>query len=111
MSEHPFGSIVGRVAALVGSVAVIVVAWFVGARRGGDFSGTDSSVQQMLGSEDWATWFQRLVWHPSGELESGLFALQAAIGAAVLGYVVGALHERRRAQQAPAPGHDDPTHP
>ena len=34
---------------------------------------------------------------PAGEVESGLFALQAALGAGVLGYVLGRLRGRRTA--------------
>jgi cobalt/nickel transport protein len=34
---------------------------------------------------------------PSAEVESGLFALQAAIGGALTGYVIGRLHGKRSA--------------
>jgi cobalt/nickel transport protein len=39
-------------------------------------------------------WFEGWWSPPSGEIEGFLFALQAAVGAAVLGYVVGARRTR-----------------
>ena len=42
-----------------------------------------------------------------GEVESGLFALQAAIGAGILGFVLGTFRERRKRSTETAPNADD----
>ena len=43
-------------------------------------------------------WFQPLLPPAGGEIESGLFALQAGLGGVVLGYTFGVLRERRRSR-------------
>ena len=64
----------------------------------GSFSGTDDVASQAIeaarpGYERWTTPF----WEPpSKEVESTLFALQAAFGAGILGYVLGRRHGSRR---------------
>ncbi|RBY90349.1 energy-coupling factor ABC transporter substrate-binding protein [Blastococcus sp. TBT05-19] len=69
-----------------------------------EYGGTDAAVTEQLEADGYTPWFDSL-FSPAGEVESGLFALQAALGAGVLGYVLGRLHGRRRAA-ASAPGRD-----
>lgn len=92
-------------ACLAAAVLIVAVSWLL-APRGGDgesFAGTDASVVGQLEESGVERWFEPLFSPGSAELESGLFALQAAAGAGVLGYALGRLHERRRARsQAPA---------
>lgn len=62
------------------------------------FGGTDAAATEMVeeANPDYEPWFSPLFEAESGEIESGLFALQAAIGAGVLGFALGALWQRNR---------------
>lgn len=73
------------------------------------FSGTDSQATTTITELDpgYEPWFTSLVELPSGEVESGLFALQAALGAGVLGYAIGVLRTRS-VQRRTAPAADAP---
>ena len=51
-------------------------------------------------SSGYRPWFELPFRIPGGEVESGLFAMQAALGGIVLGFVVGKLHERRKGKRA-----------
>lgn len=58
---------------------------------GAEFAGADDQVSAVLEQDhpDYLVWFQPLWEPPSGEIESLIFALQAAIGAGIMGYVLG----------------------
>lgn len=58
------------------------------------FGGTDSAVTEILEDHGVEPWFSPIFEPGSGEIESGLFALQAAIGGAVLGFALGQLRGR-----------------
>lgn len=62
----------------------------------GEYAGTDSIAQSAIEASHGATpWAEPLWSPPSGEIESLLFALQAAIGAGLIGYAIGRRHGAR----------------
>ena len=68
------------------------------------FAGTDSVATSTIqeSNPDYEPWFQPFFQPESGEVESGLFALQAALGAGVVGYALGNLRGRKAARDESA---------
>ena len=61
------------------------------------FGGSDAAVTAILEDEHGALpWFSPIFEPGSGEIESGLFALQAAIGAGFIGYYLGVARTREK---------------
>ncbi|MFF0829095.1 energy-coupling factor ABC transporter substrate-binding protein [Brevibacillus sp. NPDC003359] len=56
-----------------------------------EFGGADGVAEEAIKeiSPNYEPWFQPLIEPPGGETESLLFAVQAALGAGVVGYAVG----------------------
>lgn len=91
--------------------------WFAAvpsAEPGGEapaaFAGADARAQQAIGAiaPNYKPWFAPLFEPPSGEIASLLFALQAALGAGVIGFWLGmsVARERERRRAAPVAGQD-----
>jgi cobalt/nickel transport protein len=70
-----------------------------GQAEGEAYAGSDSSATAAVEelSPGYQPWFTPLFAPSSGEVESGLFALQAALGAGAFGFVLGRLSGRRSA--------------
>lgn len=93
--------VIGRtgVAIIVGLIVVVMlVALFLGGRAsaGEDepFGGADAIATEQLEEDGHEPWFEPIYEPAGGEIESGLFALQAGLGGVVLGYVFGRLRGR-----------------
>lgn len=53
------------------------------------YGGADSSAEEAITDQGYTPWFTSIWEPPSGEIETLLFSLQAAIGALIIGYFVG----------------------
>lgn len=67
------------------------------------FKGSDNQAEGVIQAvaPDYKPWFHSILKPSSGEIESLLFALQAALGAGFIGYYVG--YSRGRAKQSDTP--------
>jgi cobalt/nickel transport protein len=79
-------------------LAVLPVVFGMGDHKEEPFAGADTQAETAIteNDPDYKPWFSPLYEPPSGEIESGLFALQAALGAGVVGYMFGVKRTRRR---------------
>ncbi|ODG97869.1 cobalt ABC transporter substrate-binding protein CbiN [Nostoc sp. KVJ20] len=70
--------------------------------RGGEFAGADGKAEEAINEiqPEYKPWFKSFFEPASGEIESLLFASQAALGAGVVGYAIG-LYKGRSQQQKP----------
>ncbi|MFI8091890.1 energy-coupling factor ABC transporter substrate-binding protein [Streptomyces sp. NPDC086080] len=84
--------------ALVAALAVLPLVLGLGDHKEEPFTGADGEAETAITeiAPEYEPWFSPLYEPPSGEVESGLFALQAAIGAGVLSYYFGLRRGRRQ---------------
>ncbi|NYB52214.1 MAG: energy-coupling factor ABC transporter substrate-binding protein [Methanobacteriaceae archaeon] len=90
--------------ALVAIIAILPLAIYSGMGEDqGFFGGADDAAGTVVEETGYQPWFSSIWEPPSGEIESLLFALQAAIGAIIIGYVLGYLNgqakERKKIEQ------------
>lgn len=100
---------------LLAAAAAVIIAPLVLPGIEGEFKGSDDQATDAItsASPGYEPWFQPLWKPPSGEIESLLFALQAALGAGFLGYMIGRRHgaqakdqpSRTAAKAAPSASH------
>ena len=80
-------------------VIILLVAWPLLTIRDSEFGGADglgAKTVQTLAPDYNSAWITNWWEPPSGEIESALFALQAAIGGLLIGYGFGFLHGRAK---------------
>ncbi|RII09209.1 Cobalt transport protein CbiN [Streptomyces sp. YIM 130001] len=84
----------------VAALAVIPLVFGLGDHKEEPFAGADGEAETAITEiePDYEPWFTPLYEPPSGEIESALFALQAAIGAGVLAYYFGLRKGRRQGE-------------
>ncbi|MEU7318567.1 energy-coupling factor ABC transporter substrate-binding protein [Streptomyces sp. NPDC007083] len=89
---------------LVAALAVLPLALGLGDDKEEPFAGADAQAETAITElePDYEPWFSPLYEPPSGEIESALFALQAALGAGVLAYYFGLRRGRRQGEQRAA---------
>ena len=77
-------------------ILLAVVPLFI--QRNAEFAGADGQAEEVISeiSPNYEPWFHAIWEPPSGEIESLLFSLQAAIGAIVIGYVIGFGNARKK---------------
>ncbi|ADZ09004.1 cobalt transport protein [Methanobacterium lacus] len=85
---------VNKRAILLLSLVVVIVVFPLAFYNGkgeaqGYFGGTDDQGPEYIESTGYTPWFHSIWEPPSGEIESLLFAVQAAIGAIIIGFVFG----------------------
>lgn len=74
-------------------IVVIVILALPPLVMNAEFSGSDDQAEQQITkiAPDYKPWFSSVLEPKSGEIESLLFALQAALGAGIVGFVLGRL--------------------
>lgn len=90
--------------ALVALIAITPLLMYNGqGEEQGYFGGADDSAGPVIEETGYQPWFSSIWEPPSGEIESLLFSLQAAIGAIIIGYILGyyngQMKERRKIEK------------
>ncbi|MBI5977928.1 energy-coupling factor ABC transporter substrate-binding protein [Clostridium perfringens] len=77
-------------------VFITIIPFFVA--KNGEFGGSDDQAEEAITQidENYEPWFSPLFEPASGEIESLLFALQATIGAGVIGFGLGYLKGKKK---------------
>ncbi|MFI8192370.1 energy-coupling factor ABC transporter substrate-binding protein [Streptomyces sp. NPDC085946] len=85
----------------VAALAVLPLALGLGDGKEEPFAGSDGEAETAITEiePDYEPWFAPLYEPPSGEIESALFSLQAAIGTGFLAYYFGLRRGRRQGEE------------
>lgn len=96
--------VAGTLLLLLPAVLLVVFALVRPTPGGGEptFTGTDNQARELITqiNPEYKPWFRSLWTPPGPEVESLLFALQAALGAGVIGYYFGLVRGRAQGRQA-----------
>lgn len=78
-------------------IAVLPLIFF----RNSEFAGADGMAEEAITEIDpeYQPWFASLIELPSGEVESLLFCTQAAIGAGIVGFILGRMTAKSKEDQ------------
>lgn len=86
---------------IVGVVILAILGLVIGNMLvpGSEFGGADGQAEEVITAidPDVEPWFAPLWEPPGGETESLLFALQAALGGGIVGYVIGLKRGKKKA--------------
>ena len=84
---------------LVLSVITLIVAPLIFVK--GEYSGADGQAHDAIVEikPDYQPWLETIIEPPSAEVESFLFATQAALGAGVIGYTIGFYKGRKQTSE------------
>ncbi|MFP8961805.1 energy-coupling factor ABC transporter substrate-binding protein [Streptomyces nanhaiensis] len=95
----------------VAALAVLPLALGLGDHKEEPFTGADAEAETAITEiePDYEPWFAPLYEPPSGEVESALFALQAALGTGVLAYYFGLRRGRRQGERRAAEARPEET--
>ncbi|ABY91640.1 MAG: Cobalt transport protein CbiN [Caldanaerobacter subterraneus] len=82
---------------ILGLLVILLIVFPLVTIKNAEFAGADDRATQAIAEVDknYKPWFEPIWEPPSGEIESLLFALQAAIGAGFLGYYIGVAKWRK----------------
>lgn len=82
-------------------ILVLIIAvpllFIEGGEEDGKFGGSDGEAESAITeiNEDYEPWFEPFWEPPSGEIESLFFCVQAALGAGVVGFVLGRVTSKK----------------
>lgn len=77
---------------LLTAICIVLVIFSLNiGRKNGEFEGADAQIEGKIAeiNSEYTPWFESIWEPPSGEIESMIFALQAALGAGFVGYYIG----------------------
>jgi len=88
----------GVIAGLIALVLLFCIPFYT-APAESKFGGTDSAVTDILEKSHVKPWFEPVAKPVGDEVESGLFAMQAALGSGIMFYCLGRMAGRRKAEK------------
>ena len=80
-------------------LAIVIVPQVI--KSGAEFGGSDDQAESVITeiNPDYQPWFSSFFEPASGEIESLLFASQAALGAGIVGYYIGATRTKHKMRE------------
>ncbi|WP_434794068.1 Cobalt transport protein CbiN [Terrisporobacter petrolearius] len=80
-------------------LAIIIVPLMT--QKGAEFGGADGEAEGVITeiNPEYEPWFSSLIEPASGEIESLLFASQAALGAGIIGYYIGTTRTKKKMRE------------